>query len=539
VITTGEARDAVLAAMPDFESEQVPTNSATDRILRQSIVAERDQPPFNRVMMDGIAIAFDDYGNGLREFPIQATQAAGDQQLSLEPGKCIEIMTGASLPVGADCIVPVERIAIAEDIATLEADYEPEERQFIHPRGSDHLKGAELLAAGKRVSALDIAIINSCGLTDVDVSKSPEIRVISTGNELVPAGEPIEPHQVRLSNGPAVIAMLEQHGYRNCQHDHLVDEPEVLKQRIAEHLDEADILILSGGVSMGKADYVPAVLKDLGVEVVFHKISQRPGKPMWFGMGPNGQAVFALPGNPVSTLVCCRQYVVPALARASGQRDKQPEFAALAQDVSFKPNLTCFMPVRLISNTGGQVLAMPVHTNTSGDFASLSGTDGYVELPLGESFMAELGLALAGFAGVGSAFGGRGRKYGEIDLIRLMVLFLSAGSVVAGSLAVLTIASYGLDHSTVYSIVSAGLALMIGLVGVPLLLAAHQTVKDPEIIAPIWIFAIGVLYFLAVEILFLHNAIVVRESGPLIAAFSISLVFGLWMFTRLMVRHNR
>ena len=385
MITTGEARDAVLAAMPDFESEQVPTNSATDRILRQSIVAERDQPPFNRVMMDGIAIAFDDYGNGLREFPIQATQAAGDQQLSLEPGKCIEIMTGASLPVGADCIVPVERIAIAEDIATLEADYEPEERQFIHPRGSDHLKGAELLAAGKRVSALDIAIINSCGLTEVDVSKSPEIRVISTGNELVPAGEPIEPHQVRLSNGPAVIAMLEQHGYRNCQHDHLVDEPEVLKQRIAEHLDEADILILSGGVSMGKADYVPAVLKDLGVEVVFHKISQRPGKPMWFGMGPNGQAVFALPGNPVSTLVCCRQYVVPALARASGQRDKQPEFAALAQDVSFKPNLTCFMPVRLISNTGGQVLAMPVHTNTSGDFASLSGTDGYVELPLGES----------------------------------------------------------------------------------------------------------------------------------------------------------
>ena len=106
---------------------------------------------------------------------------------------------------------------------------------------------------------------------------------------------------------------------------------------------------------------------------------------MWFGMGPKKQAVFALPGNPVSTLVCCRQYVIPALAKASGQRERQPEFAVLAQDVTFNPELTCFLPVHLISNTGGQLLAMPVHTNTSGDFASLSGTDGYLELPLEQS----------------------------------------------------------------------------------------------------------------------------------------------------------
>jgi molybdopterin molybdotransferase len=106
---------------------------------------------------------------------------------------------------------------------------------------------------------------------------------------------------------------------------------------------------------------------------------------MWFGVGPEKQVVFALPGNPVSTLVCCRQYVIPALARASAEKDQQPEFAALAQDVTFRPNLTCFLPVRLISGTGGQVLAMPVQTNTSGDFASLSGTDGYVELPISES----------------------------------------------------------------------------------------------------------------------------------------------------------
>jgi molybdopterin molybdotransferase len=385
VITTGEARDAILAAVSAFDSEQAPVGAAVGRILQQSVVAERDQPPFDRVMMDGIAIAFSDFDNGVRSFSIQATQAAGDEQLNLEPGKCIEIMTGASLPSGADCIVPVERIAVTDNKATLEEGYEAKERQFIHPQGSDHQRGTELLATGKQISAMDVAIINSCGLTDVEVSRSPVIRVISTGNELVAAGQPIEPHQIRMSNGPAVIAMLEQHGYRNCEHDHLVDEPDLLRERIGQHLDEADVLVVSGGVSMGKADFIPGVLKDLGVEVVFHKISQRPGKPMWFGMGPKNQAVFALPGNPVSTLVCCRQYVIPALAQSSGQRNTQPEFAALAQDVSFKPNLTCFLPVRLISNTAGQILAMPVHTNTSGDFASLSATDGYLELPLAES----------------------------------------------------------------------------------------------------------------------------------------------------------
>ena len=385
MIPVGEAREAIMAAMPAFEAEDVPVDSACGRILRQDVVAERDQPPFDRVMMDGIAIAFSDFEAGARHFPIQSTQAAGDEQQTLGAGNCIEIMTGASLPQGADCIVPVERITVDANVAKLDDDYVAEARQFIHAQGSDHQQGAELLTTGKRVSPMDIAIIHSAGLTEVAVSRPPTIRVISTGNELVPAGAPIAPHQVRLSNGPAVIALLQQHGYTDCEHDHLVDEPGLLEQRISAHLEAADALILSGGVSMGKADYVPEVLGKLGVEVVFHKISQRPGKPMWFGIGPGGQAVFALPGNPVSTLVCARQYVLPALARSSGAADAQPEFAVLAQDVTFNPQLTCFLPARLVSGTGGQVLAMPVPTNTSGDFAALSATDGCIELPLEQS----------------------------------------------------------------------------------------------------------------------------------------------------------
>ena len=385
MITSGEARDTILATMPDFDAESISVSASVGRTLRQRVVAERDQPPFDRVMMDGIAISFGDLDSGTRNFQIQSIQAAGDEQLTLEQGNCIEIMTGASLPRGTDCIVPIERIRVDDNVAEVEADYKAKQRQFIHPRGSDHAKGSELLATGKRISPMDIAIINSCGLTTVDCSKSPTIAVISTGNELVPAGEPIKAHQIRMSNGPAVISLLEQHGYANCEHDHLVDEPALLTDKIGQHLDNSDILILSGGVSMGKADHIPHVLDDLGVNVVFHKISQRPGKPMWFGMGPKNQAVFALPGNPVSTLVCSRQYVIPALNAASGLQQRQPEFAALTQDVESKPKLTCFLPVKLLSNTGGQVLAIPVQTNTSGDFASLSGTDGYIELPLKES----------------------------------------------------------------------------------------------------------------------------------------------------------
>ena len=131
---------------------------------------------------------------------------------------------------------------------------------------------------------------------------------------------------------------------------------------------------------MGKADFVPAVLNKLGVDVVFHKITQRPGKPMWFGKGKQNQLVFALPGNPVSALVCCRQYALPALLEASGQPPMKPKHVRLIEDVEFRPNLTCFLPVKVASDGDGVAAARPVPTNTSGDFAALSGTDGYVEL---------------------------------------------------------------------------------------------------------------------------------------------------------------
>ena len=385
MITTTEATQAISAAMPLFASESVPLSEARGRVLRQAVVAERDQPPFDRVTMDGIAVRYEALAGGRRQFTVQSTQHAGDPVQTLASHEnAIEIMTGGVLPQDSDCIIPVERIDVSDGLAIVEEDYRAKRMQFVHPQGSDYRAGHEVLKPGVIITPMEVAVIASCGLEYVEVAHAPNVRVISTGNELVPPGRPVAAHEVRLSNGPALVAMLRQQGFSNTADEHLVDEPAVLRERLATILGEADVLILSGGVSMGQADYVPQVLDDLGVKLVFHKISQRPGKPMWFGMGPGGQAVFALPGNPVSSLVCCRQYVLPALLQASGRENDATETAVLAEDVTFKPSLTCFMPVRLQSADDGRLNATPVPTNTSGDFASLAGTDGYVELKLEE-----------------------------------------------------------------------------------------------------------------------------------------------------------
>jgi molybdopterin molybdotransferase len=386
MLTVAEASQAIADSMPGFGDAPVALDEAAGRVLRQFVEAERDQPPFDRVTMDGIAIRFDAFAGGARSFRIEGTQHAGDAVMAISSDNgCIEIMTGGVLPSGADCIIPVERISISGGNATLEDGYSPDRHQFIHPQGSDYRKGHRVLSPGAVITPMDVAVIASCGLETVMVSRQPSVRVVSTGNELVPAGEPIEDHQVRMSNGPALVSMLVRQGFSDADHEHLIDEPSILEARLSRLLKKNDVLILSGGVSMGKADYVPEVLTGLGVDVVFHKISQRPGKPMWFGIGPENQAVFALPGNPVSTLVCCRQYVLPALLHACGRSVGSGESVRLAEPVTFKPALTCFMPARLAPGDDGLPVASPVKTNTSGDFAALSGTDGYVELERDET----------------------------------------------------------------------------------------------------------------------------------------------------------
>jgi len=255
--------------------------------------------------------------------------------------------------------------------------------QNVHRRGTDTRQGNLLLAAGTRLGPPEIAVAAGAGMARVRVSSQPMLAVISTGNELVEPGEPILAHQVRRSNAYAIIAALRLHGFQRVADDHIADDADELRRRLKFHLETHDVLVLSGGVSMGKLDLVPQALEELGVRRVFHKVAQRPGKPLWFGIGSSGAAVLGLPGNPVSTAVCVSRYVLPALAASQGQAPAGPERIALAAPVTVGPALTFFLPVRIEIDDWGRSWAMPAPTHGSGDFTALAGTDGFVELPPG------------------------------------------------------------------------------------------------------------------------------------------------------------
>ena len=364
--------------------ESLPLAQCAGAVLRENIYAERDQPPFDRVSMDGIALDSGTVRSGTRRLRIQATQAAGDPPLTLaEAGACIEVMTGAVVPAGCDSVVPVEQISISSGSAEIGGDVAVDPWQNVHRRGSDSRQGALLLSAGAELRAPEIAIAASAGMARVRVSSQPMLAVISTGNELVEPGEPILPHQVRRSNTYAIAAALRSHGFQRVADDHILDDLSELRQRLKFHLETHDVLILTGGVSMGKMDLVPRALQDLGVRAVFHKVAQRPGKPMWFGVAGSGTAVFALPGNPVSAIVCLTRFVLPALFSAMGRTVPPPEKMALGGPVNVGVPLTFFMPVRVEVDDWGRAWAVPKPTNGSGDFTALAGTDGFVELPPG------------------------------------------------------------------------------------------------------------------------------------------------------------
>lgn len=364
--------------------ESLPLAQCAGAVLRESIHAERDQPPFDQVSMDGIAVHSTAVSGGARRLKVQAMQAAGDPPLTLaSPDSCIEVMTGAVLPAGCDSVVPFEEVVISEGVATLHPQARVEPHLYVHERGSDAPQGRLLLAAGLKLRSTEIAIAASAGQARIQVSSQPMLAVISTGSELVDPGEPILPHQVRRSNSYALLAALREHGFQRVADDHIRDDPAELERRLKFHLTTHDVVILSGGVSMGRLDLVPKTLETLGVQRVLHKVAQRPGRPLWFGVAPSGTIVFGLPGNPVSASVCLTRYVLPALQASLGQTPTAPEHLALGAPVRVPPELTRFMPIRVEIDAQSRAWAIPKPTHGSGDFISLAGTDGFVELPAG------------------------------------------------------------------------------------------------------------------------------------------------------------
>lgn len=363
-------------------AELRPLRECVGQILREDIYAERDNPPFDRACMDGIAVRSEAFARGIRRFTIEAMQAAGMPALTLSGATAaIEITTGAIMPRGADCVIPLEEYEVEGGIVSLKDGASGGLHRNVQLRGCDSRPDVPMLTAGTRLGAPEIAVVASAGRAMVKVSRQPSFMVVSTGDELIEPGEPIAEHQVRRSNAYAVVAALRGHGFANIGDDHILDREEMLHERLALHLAGRDVLILSGGVSKGRFDFVPKVLKSLHVEEVFHEVAQRPGMPMWFGVGPRGQAVFGLPGNPVSTLMCLIRYVVPSVCAAMGARACATETVALAAPIRRGRTIASFVPVSIQSDAQGARRALPRMPSGSGDFLALAGTDGFIELP--------------------------------------------------------------------------------------------------------------------------------------------------------------
>lgn len=380
-MTPADADAAIAASLAPLPAERRRSTDAVGAVLREAVAAERDQPPFDRVAMDGIAISSAAWSRGRREFRVLGVQAAGAAPRPLDDADaCLEAMTGAVLPAGADAVIPVERLRVADGVARVVEAVDVIPGLNVHGRGSDARSGDRVLSPGVVLRAPEIAILASAGRPHVDVTRCPSIAVISTGDELVEPGAAIEAWQVRRSNVHGVVAALRSRGYASVTDDHVPDDPATIRARLEAHLAHHDVLVLSGGVSAGKFDHVPKVLDELGVQRVFHKVAQRPGRPLWFGVAPGGRAVFGLPGNPVSTLVCLQRYVLPALALLAGATASRPLSLPLSRDWQGANGLTVFLPVDLTVDERGASVAVPHPTHGSGDFGALAGTAGFVEL---------------------------------------------------------------------------------------------------------------------------------------------------------------
>ncbi len=378
MVSVAEAEKIILKHLFSPSSNKIALAGANAKILAEEIIADRDFPPFNRAAMDGVAISFDEFEKGKRAFQIEAMQAAGQPQKSLiNKEASIEVMTGASVPNGTDTIIPYENLKIENNVASILS--EPVSKgQNVHRQGSDARQNEVLLDIRIKISPAEVALFASVGKTEVSVFTIPRAAVISTGDELVDVNQTPLPHQIRKSNSYALGAALYNLG---CEADsfHLKDDKTELANSLKEILEKYELIILSGGVSKGKLDFVPQVLESLGVQKLFHGVSQRPGKPMWFGASAKN-FVFALPGNPVSTFMCFHRYVKPWLEKSIRLTPK-PHSAILAKDFAFSPSLTYFLQVR-IENEGGKLMAYPVVGGGSGDFANLKEVDAFLELPL-------------------------------------------------------------------------------------------------------------------------------------------------------------
>lgn len=373
-----QAREILLAGLPTLPSERLPIASAYGRVLRREIQADRDFPPFDRVMMDGFAMRAADLAKG-RGFRIAGSAPAGNPAVELpdEAMSCVEVMTGAPLPLGANCIVPVEETIRDGDMIRVSPDFEVVPRCHVHAAGSDARAGERLLEPGILLDSRGIGVAASCGAAWIEVAMLPRIHILATGDELVAVNETPQPHQIRQSNASAIACALQRAGYPAAGTGHLRDDPAESAITLRSALEASDWIIITGAVSKGARDFVPALLDSLGCRCLFHGIAQRPGKPAGCWLGPADQVVMALPGNPVSAITGLHAFVLPALAVASGRPLPKPRLVVPVGRFESLPGMTRHLPVKLSDD--GRASAAP--TGNSGDFIGLLRSDGFVTIP--------------------------------------------------------------------------------------------------------------------------------------------------------------
>lgn len=383
MISYEEALDIISQHKFSPKTEKRALYNASGYILNESLYADRDFPPFDRVTMDGISINHSAYANGQRTFEIEKTIGAGMPQSSLEDTTmCVQIMTGAMLPLNADTIIRYEDITIADNKATINVD-SVKHQQNVHFKGMDKRQGDIVLAKGTLLGAPEMIVAAAIGKSELEVLMLPKAAIITTGDELVDIDEIPLDHQIRRSSNYGVQDLLKQWDIEANQY-HLNDDKELMIKSLGEIIETVDLLVLTGGVSRGKFDYLPDVLEALGVQKHFHKVKQRPGKPFWFGTTPNGTTVFALPGNPVSTFACANVYIKHWLNTSFAKADK-PVFVKLKEDIDFPPPLTYFLECRAEFNASGEFEATPSRGHGSGDFANMTQANGFVILPSDKS----------------------------------------------------------------------------------------------------------------------------------------------------------
>lgn len=356
--------------------EIIPLTSAQNRVLAVPVLADRDYPPFDRATRDGFAVRAADAREPGSVLELAGEVKAGDTFTGfLAPGQCIQIMTGAAVPPGADAVVMIEHTKVLQTQVTLERSAAP--GQNIVARGTEAKAGQTLLSPRARLGYAELAIAAQVGQRQLQVNAQPRVAILSTGDEVVSFEQTPGAFQIRNSNSVSLAAQVTLAGGEAVILGNAPDKMEDLRDKIAQGL-KADILVLSGGVSMGKYDLVETALRELGTEFYFDAVAIRPGKPAVFGKC-GSTLVFGLPGNPVSTMVTFELFAVPAIDLGGGTAARPLPFfnARLSAPVRQKAALTHFLPAR-IEWPQGEATVRETSWRGSGDVVALAQANGYL-----------------------------------------------------------------------------------------------------------------------------------------------------------------